>query len=246
VIHEKSIEFLEELPEIFHYRYRVFFSIPFRLMIGPYYSLGDDFRGRIAYNLPYFKAVEDAFTLAIPSTAIIRDFFKFAPDLLNPRKVLGNLVRGINSRYGYAYSFFTGPAYLPMPVFHYQGVMPEDFIVKYLSRAEKYGYRGGIENLRSAMNLVRNNECPNTKEIWERVVEAFIGFVVEDIKKAGHEKIYLEALARHGASERIRGEGRAFEISPEDNPRIMWELIKCECCRKYFIRESLIENLKDL
>jgi len=93
VIHEKSIEFLEELPEIFHYRYRVFFSIPFRLMIGPYYSLGDDFRGRIAYNLPYFKAVEDAFTLAIPSTAIIRDFFKFAPDLLNPRKVLGNPVR---------------------------------------------------------------------------------------------------------------------------------------------------------
>jgi hypothetical protein len=88
VIHEKSIEFLEELPEIFHHRYRVFFSIPFRLMIGPYYSLGDDFRGRIAYNLPYFKAVEDAFTLAIPSTAIIRDFFKFAPDLLNPRKTM--------------------------------------------------------------------------------------------------------------------------------------------------------------
>lgn len=134
VIHEDSLEFIRQMPEVF--RGVDAFSLPYLSLLCEIKFL-ENFRVRLCRNVPYIQAVEDAWTLGLSRQFMARELLG---SLVRPKRLLLYFAKGMERTYadpGYARR--TTAVYLPKPIFRYYSMTPKNLLDKVRGHAELYG-----------------------------------------------------------------------------------------------------------
>lgn len=161
IIHEDSVDFIRELPQMCPKVNT--FSFPFWHFVREY-KFYEDFRLRFAKNLPSIVATGDAWSLG-PSKAFVRsEAFRSAT---NPKLFLRYVGRGIELTYANACaSPISRAIYLPKPVFRYWSLSPRNYVEK----STKYASMSGLTENYKAVNTLKNyvNDLPS---FWKHAAE---------------------------------------------------------------------------
>jgi len=153
IIHEKDVEIIQELPEI--WPNVILFSLPYLQLVGTI-KFTEEFRGRLAKNYDFIEAIGDAWTLGVSKSFIKKEALK---SLLNPLKLLQYLARGIIYTYANvpSSSKFTRAVSLPKPIFRYWCVSLSGFCKKLKIRQEfkDFDYRVDGEKPRDFLTAAK-------------------------------------------------------------------------------------------
>ncbi|MCX8196621.1 MAG: glycosyltransferase [Acidilobaceae archaeon] len=222
VIHEKSWEYLRNIHEIWPEMWG--FAVPY-LMLFRNVAFGEEFRLRLVRNLGIYEAMGDAWTLKAKRSFLLKELLK---GLVDPRKFVFFLARGLHSFYGYSRRIYTRsiPLLLPRPVYRYTFVHPRDFLKKLRERKEKWA---------NDRDFMRMND--KLLEATQRALEA------GDDEQATWE-IVRTLKERRDRWEIFYYYPRNVAITEiEEHPRIMQDLLRNY--REYVLREEALMAIKE-
>ena len=153
VIHEESVEYLRGLPTI---RPNVrAFSLPY-LSLSWIYKTQEEFRLRLAKNLPSIVNVGDAWTLGLSKAFVRTEALK---SLRNPRRLLRYVGRGIEWTYADPCRNSDSMAmYPPKPVFRYWSLFPKNYIEKCEKHKEMFNIIGFDKHIKILKDLVDGDQ----------------------------------------------------------------------------------------
>jgi len=222
VIHEDSWDYIRELPEM--WPRAITFSLPFLLVYGTI-RFHEQYRLRMAKNLPYIEAIYDAWALGLKKSFIALELLK---SILKPAHLARIVYKGVHRIYADTGGIpvYTVHAIPPKPVYRYQAVLPGDPVMKQLERAKTWGTKRDIEEAEKKLEWLRKTEC--TRETLEAIVEE----ARKSMEARGHQ------VPRY--PEKLR------EVRVEEHPKIMRELLQDKNTCHYYVREELYQLIKDL
>jgi glycosyltransferase involved in cell wall biosynthesis len=220
VVHENSLEFLGILPEIMP-KYLTF-GLPFTQLLNNH-IYREEFRIRFVKNVDYVEAVDDAWTLGIRRSRILRHM------ILNPHKIPRYLARGVYVDYANTASReYSKIIYPPQPVFRYYSLFPSDF----------------LEKMRNHMKSFREYE-------W-KCIERFVSrHSTTDLAKVDTDVFWsqaLEALREFTSQfEELPKRTRPDPVIHKDqHPRIIRDFIENPSVHRYYVRPEVLDTIKDL
>ena len=136
VIHEESVEFIKQLPEICPTVNT--FSLPFIHFVRDY-KFYEDFRLRFSKNVKGIVAIGDAWSMGASRPFIREEAFK---SLRNPRKLQRYISKGISFTYANTCIDPKSRAiYLTKPIFRYWSLFPQDYLEKCERHAEMFNLK---------------------------------------------------------------------------------------------------------
>lgn len=149
IIHEKSVTYLRTLPKM---RPKVrAFSLPY-LTFTWKYTTQEEFRLRLAKNLPSIVNIGDAWSLG-PSKAFVRS--EALKSLRNPRRLLRFVSRGIEWTYADSCRNSNSMAmYPPKPMFRYWSLFPQNHIQKAIKHKEIFNLQAFNRHISVLSHLV--------------------------------------------------------------------------------------------
>jgi glycosyltransferase involved in cell wall biosynthesis len=226
VIHEKSWDYLRNIPEIWPVTWT--FSLPFWWLVRDLW-FGETYRLRMGRNIGILEAEADAFTLGLKKTFMLKEFFKA---LVNPYYFARIIYRGFHSIYAYKKGSprYSLPVVLPRPVFRYAVVYPLDYVRKMSGRLE---FWKGDPSVASVQRQIRELEALALKEgDQDDVARRILEMMRADIWKSGvPPSLYPDHM---------------LKIPVEEHPKIMRELILDKEHKVYYIREELYKMISEM
>ena len=143
---------------------------------------------------------------------------ELSKSIKTPRRLLTYIGRGIDWTYADACgSPLCKPIYLPRPVFRYWSLFPRNHVEKCAGHAEVFNLPDWKKTVAA---LEKKVDEPN---FWEKVVK--------NARATPYGVKYPDALAA---------------IKKENHPRLMQGLIANTSIKRYFVREEILESVKDL
>lgn len=214
VIHERSLDYLKALPEM--YPEVQTFSLPFLHLLWNY-KYYEEYRLRFAKNHPGIIAIGDAWALG-PSKSFIR--YEARKSLKNPRQLFRYIGRGIE--WTYANSCITPNSravYPPTPVFRYWALFPHNYIQK----CEKHKELFGLQEFDRKINILKNHVDNPPESFWK---------TASDIAKTDRLGVTYPENMR--------------TIETKEHPKIMQEFIYSNNLKSYYVRNEILDTIKDL
>lgn len=222
VIHEESWDYIRELPRV--WPKAITFSLPFILVYGTI-RFHEQYRLRMARNLPYIEAIYDAWALGLRKSFVLKELLK---GLVNPLHLARIVYKGVHRIYADTGGIpkYTVPVILPKPIYRYQAVFPGDPLMKVLERARAWGSQDDVRKAMEKLEWLKRRGCG--REALEEIVEE----ARKTMEARGHQV--------------PRYTGKLGEVRVEEHPRIMRELLQDTSRCHYYIREELYEMIKGL
>jgi hypothetical protein len=168
IVHEDNVELLRTLPQI-HPKVNAF-ALPFVHLVKDRVFY-EDFRLRLARNMPSIGAVIDAWTLG-PSESFTK--LEARMSLIHPKRMLQYIYKGIEWTYANTISSPQSKAvYLPKPIYRYWSLFPRDYLEKCLKHVEMFGLTTLMEDVNALRVHVNEPEVFWTKaaEIRQRELD---------------------------------------------------------------------------
>ena len=192
------------------------FSFPYLQLLNNW-KLSEEFRLRFAKNLPQIVAKGDAWTLG---TSKAFDRTKKLTCIIKPYRISRYVSNGISLEYANScYGLLSRAIYLPNPIFRYWSLFPKNFIEKCQGHSELFG----MQEFQKSLDLLQLHvEDPET--FW---------------------RLGSETLKQSGFNELHYPEFYSF-VDRKDHPTIIQEFISNPNTDHYYVREEMLELLKNL
>jgi len=221
IIHEKSWEYLKNIPEI--WPEALTFSLPFLLLYRTL-RFHEQYRLRMARRLQFIEAIYDAWALGLKKTFMVKELLKA---MVNPMYMARILYKGLHRIYADTGGIpkYTVPVILPKPIYRYQAVYPLDPVNKAIGRARTWGqYTEALEARRREV-LER---CKDKRRVMEEILEE----ARRTTRSRGHQvPVYPLSLR---------------EEPVEEHPKIIQELLRDNENCSYHVREELYSIVREM
>jgi hypothetical protein len=215
VVHETSAPFIKAIPQMCAGTET--FSLPFVHFMRDY-RFAQEFRLRFSKNLPSIVASPDAWTLGISRKFVRSETLK---NLAHPRRLLRYLSRGMQWTYANTcqnppYPLTRG-VYLPIPIFRYWALFPQNFVDKCLKHKEMFSMTDFAKTADSLQNHMGD------LDFWKTAAQ------MHDDNPYAFKYI-----------------GEFSNTSIKDHPKIMQGLLSDQNAKVYYVREELFELIPKL
>ncbi len=180
------------------------------------YKWSQEFRLRFSKNLPYIVATGDAWSLGLNRKFV---FSEISRSLRTPRQLARYFGRGVEWTYANSGGNIISRAiFLPRPIYRYWSLFPDNFLEKCAQHMEMFGISGFDKTIKNLRTLL---DDPQT--FWETATDLFsdgpLGF-------------------KYPTSLKIE--------RTEDHPRLMRDFLDNTRLKSYFVRENILESIRDL
>jgi len=208
VVHEENIDFMKALPEMCPMVET--FGLPFLHVMGNF-KFSEEYRLRLARNLPSIIAVGDAWSLGTSKEFVRSEALK---GLRHPRTLFQYVGRGIQWTYANTCGNpISRGIYTPKPIFRYWSLFPQNFLEKCAKHKEMFG----LNYTQTIIDLQKHvNDDPFV--FWKLAIEPFrngpLGFR------------YPEGLG---------------EIQIDSHPKVMQNLILDKKSKQYSVRAEALD-----
>jgi glycosyltransferase involved in cell wall biosynthesis len=180
------------------------------------YKFSEEYRLRFAKNMIGIIAIGDAYALG-PSKAFVRS--EALRSLKSPRKLVRYIGKGIQWTYANGCTNALSRAmYLPKPIYRYWAMFPQNYLEKWAKHKEMFNVQGDAGDINTLKAHVDNPPV-----FWKLTAEAarkhLLGFN------------YPERLG---------------SINVEDHPRIMQGIVSDLQAKSYYVRDEVLDSIKNL
>lgn len=180
------------------------------------YKFSEEYRLRFSKNLPGIIAVGDAYALG-PSKAFVRS--EALKSLKNPRKLIRYISKGIQWTYANRCTNDLSRAiYLPKPIYRYWALFPQNYLEKWAKHKEMFNLQEPAETITALKGYVDDPAM-----FWK--------IATKSARDHMHGFNYPESLG---------------SIKLEDHPKIMQGLISDSKVKRYYVRDDIMDLIKEL
>ncbi len=219
VVHEDSSEYIAQIPEMLPSVNT--FSFPFMYLLSNV-KLLEGFRLRFSKNLDYIEAIDDAWTLGIHRSFVMKQTLR---NLIHPKALMVYLYRGMERTYADpSFNELTRAIDLPKPIFRYYALFPANFLEKMRGHSELFGNE--TDEPTQLLQTLERLKDGSPEEFWRNAL-----------------KMVREAYGKSNVPT-ANYPPRLATVAPGEHPRIMRDFIGDSKTDRYGVRESIIESIR--